>query len=289
MISCGDCHGKAAGWSAHNGFEGFKVVGAPGTAWNSALCESCHLPQDPITLDAARYQAASGFPISFVGAAYPSLHGPVPGTGSHVIDEADDDSIANCQIKTTPWASTGAVSRYGLANQVICESCHAVPGNAGSLLGTDATARLTGGWKANLLVEPYEDNSPGVGSEKPDWFAGPTLSRLCRGCHYAVKEGVPPSFVHNPAAHTVENYVYPVEFTPYGRAVTGLLTTPIDSTGAECPEVSSADQRAAPSGKGEPRGRSPTRRRTSSTAIPATVLTGPTTPVRPRGRNCCWN
>lgn len=250
IISCGDCHGKAGGWTAHNGFKEYKVVGAPGSPWNSALCESCHVPQNPIALDAARYQAASGFAISFAGVVYPSLHGPVPGTLSHVVNEADDDSISNCQIKNTPWEKTGAVSRYGPAFQVICESCHAVQGNAGILLGTDAAARMAGGWKANLLVEPYEDNSAGVGVEKPDWFPGPTLAALCRGCHFAVKEGMPPSFVHNPAAHTVVDYVYPPEFTPYGRAGVGLLTTPIDSNGPECPEVSTADQRSAPSGKG---------------------------------------
>lgn len=249
VLTCGDCHGTGAGWSAHNGFEGFKVTGTTEN-WNSALCESCHTPRDPIALDAARYQAASGIAIAFTGAVYPSLHGPVPGTLSHVVNEADDDSVSNCQIKTTAWAKTGAVSRYGPASQLLCESCHSIQGNAGLLLGADTAALLTGGWKANLLVEPYEDNSAGVGDEKPDWFAGPTLSGLCRGCHYAVKEGVPPSFVHNPAAHTVENYVYPAAYTPYGRSGVGLLTTPIDSTGPECPEVSSADQRNAPSGKG---------------------------------------
>lgn len=247
VLTCGDCHGSGAGWTAHNGFDSFKVVSG---ASSSALCEICHVPENPLLLDAARYQSATGLSITFSGATQPALHGPVPGTGSHVINEPDDDSIANCQIKMTPWEKSGGTSRYGATLEVICESCHAVLKNAGVLLGTGVDAQLAGGWKTNLLLEPYEDNSPGTGIEKPDFIAGPTQSALCRGCHYAVREGIPPSFVHNPSAHTVVNYSYPAALAPYGRATNIVLTTPIDSTGPLCPEVSSADQGAAPSGLG---------------------------------------
>lgn len=247
VLTCGDCHGAGAGWTAHNGFSGFKVE-SPSA--HTGLCESCHTPENPLLLDAARYLAATGLTISFAGAVQPAAHGPLPGTGSHLVNEPDDDSIANCQIKRTPWEQSGGTSAYGPAGEVICESCHAVLKNVGVLLGTGEAARMTGGWKTNLLLEAYEDNSPGTGVEVPDYVAGPTLSALCRGCHYAVREGVPPSFVHNPSAHTEINYAYPAGFAPYGRATLRLLTVPVDSTGALCPEVSSADQRAAPSGAG---------------------------------------
>ena len=247
VLTCGDCHGSGRGWTAHNGFNGFKAVPMPD---RSALCEICHVPTDPLALDPVRYLVATGYAIDFSGALQPALHGPAPGQSSHPVDEIDDDSIANCQIRTAAWPRTGAVSRYGTLGEVICESCHAVRNNSGILLGVDDTARLTGGWKTNLLVEAYEDNSPGTGVEKPDWVPGPTLSALCRGCHYSVREGNPPSFVHNPAAHTVEGYLYPEHLTPQGRGTRGLLTVPNNSRGAECPEVSVADQQASPSGNG---------------------------------------
>lgn len=248
VLSCGTCHGRSGSWTAHNGFQGFKVQADP---FRSALCEACHEPQNPLRLSAERYKAATNFTIDFNGAAYPALHGPVRGTGSHLIDTPDDDSIGNCQIKTTPWERTGGVSKYGAGGEIICESCHNLLVNAGVILGTDATARLTAGWKANLLLEPYEDNSPGVGLESPDLIPGPTLSGLCRGCHWSAREGTPASFVHNPPAHTQESYSYPATMTPYGRLTATILTAPVDSRGPACPEVSSADQTAPPSGIGK--------------------------------------
>jgi len=56
--------------------------------------------------------------------------------------------------------------------------------------------------------------------------------------------------VHNPSAHTVEGYVYPAGLTPYGRLTATVLTVPNNSVSPLCPEVSSADQQTAPSGKG---------------------------------------
>jgi predicted CXXCH cytochrome family protein len=243
ILTCEDCHGSAAGWTAHNGFSAKKIGVEPG---RSALCEICHVAANPLAFDPAAYEKATGVVRTFAGAVQPAAHGVVAGKSSHLIDKPDDNSVTNCQIKRTPWASTGAVSKYGAAGEVICESCHGMLVNAGTLLGSSAAERRTGGWRANLLVEPYEDNSPGVGVEKPDNFVGPTLSGLCRGCHYSVLPGVDPSFVHNPSAHTADPYTYPAEFSPYGRATLTVLTTPNDSNGPECPEVSTADKLGAP-------------------------------------------
>ena len=247
VLTCGSCHGRRAGWTAHSGFEGFKVPEAPN---RSALCELCHAPGDPIALTPGRYTAETGLPIAFAGAKYPADHGPRPGTASHIVDRPDEDRIGNCAIKVTAWESSGGFSKYGSGGEVICESCHRLRGNAGVLLGTDEFARLTGGWKLNLLLEPYEDNSPGVGIELPDYLPGPTLSALCRGCHRSTSENVPPSFVHNPPAHTVVGYTYPAGLTPFGRVTASILTTPIDSGSPACLESSTADQTLPPSGIG---------------------------------------
>jgi predicted CXXCH cytochrome family protein len=245
VISCGDCHGTQTGWTAHNGFTQFKVSPDPA---RSALCEACHDPADPLRLDAEAYRLATGRVIDFSAHVQPAYHGRRWGDSSHLVDEADDDSIANCQIRTTPWPASGAVSRYGSGNRIICESCHGVLANAGLLLGSGTEAMLTGGWKMNLLLETYEDNSPGVGIEVPDISPGPTGAALCRGCHYSVREGIPPTFVHNPMAHTVTGYAYQPQFTPYGRSTVLLLTTPNDPRAGGCPEVSTADQQGSPSG-----------------------------------------
>ncbi|MHB8836141.1 MAG: cytochrome c3 family protein [Candidatus Methylomirabilia bacterium] len=242
ILDCEDCHGGVDGLKAHNGFMALQVVSS---ANRTALCESCHVPKNPLAFDPAAYLTATGRTRAFAGAVQPAAHGTATGGSSHLIDAVDDDSVGNCQIKRTPWSS-GGVSKYGPAGEVVCESCHGVLVNAGNLLGGGAAERRTGGWKTNLLLEPYEDNSPGVGIESPDTFAGPTLSGLCRGCHFSVLPGVDPSFVHNPPAHTVDPYVYPAEFSPYGRTTLTLLTTPNNPQGLECPEVSTADKVGAP-------------------------------------------
>lgn len=243
ILDCGDCHGGLMGLQAHNGFMALQSV----TETNSsAFCEVCHVPRNPLAFDAAAYGLATGRIRTFEGAVQPSQHGVPSGGSSHLIDLPDDNSIANCQIKLTPWSSTGGVSKYGSAGEVICESCHNITVNAGILLGAGAAERRTGGWKANLLLEPYEDNSPGVGIESPDTFPGPTLSALCRGCHYSELPGVDSSFVHNPEAHTVDPYTYPVSTSPYGRATLRMMTVPNIPAPGVCPEVSSADRAGAP-------------------------------------------
>jgi hypothetical protein len=249
VLDCGDCHGKGTGWNAHNGFEGFKVDVAVDS---SALCEACHRAEDPMVLDAENYILLSEQPIDFTGAVYPAEHGRASGTDSHLVNESDDDSLINCQVKTSVWEASGGYSKYGPESQILCESCHGILRNAGLVLGTGDEERLTGGWKTNLLLEPYEDNDPGIAVEKPDFVPGPTLSGLCRGCHFSVQEGGEPTFVHNPGAHTVTDYIYPPEATPYGRQTATLLTAPFDSTSDACPEVSTADQMLPPSGLGVP-------------------------------------
>ena len=247
LLTCGDCHGTAAGWTAHNGFDGFKFEIS---SESSAHCEACHDPEDPPALREDAYLAATGLEKSFAGAEYPAAHGLALGTDSHMVNEADDDSIKNCQVRTEPWEESGGVSKYGPGGEILCESCHGLLANAGLLLGTEGEEALTGGWKANLLLAPFEGNSPGVGIEEPDFFPGPTSAALCRGCHYAVREGIDPTFVHNPPVHTQLDYRYEPRLTPYGRATDTLLTTPIDSAGESCPEVSTADQLTSPSGLG---------------------------------------
>jgi len=249
VLTCGDCHGRGVGWTAHNGFEGFKVQVLPDS---SELCEACHLPDDPVVLSEAEYTAWTGQLISFSGAVYPAPHGRVAGTDSHPVNDIDDDSIENCQVKTTEWAASGGFSKYGPDLELLCESCHGILANAGLVLGDEEEARRTGGWRTNLLLEPYEDNSPGIGVESPDFVAGPTLSGLCRGCHYSVKENVDPTFVHNPPIHTVVDFLYEEGLAPYGRETLELITRPFDPQDGACPEVSSADQMAPPSGLGVP-------------------------------------
>jgi len=248
-LTCGDCHGRGPGWSAHNGFEGFKVEVLPNS---SSFCEACHLPEHPGELTAQVYSALTGYPIDFSTAAFPASHGRQGGRDSHLLNDYDDDSVANCEPRTSVWTESGGLSKYGQEGEIVCESCHGILRNAGLLLGTDDAHLLAGGWKSNLLLAPYEDNDPGLGVEQPDFFPGPTLSALCRGCHYSVREGNEPTFVHNPPAHTVVDYLYPPGLTPYGRETLEIITAPFESTSDLCPEVSSADQMTPPSGIGSP-------------------------------------
>jgi predicted CXXCH cytochrome family protein len=234
VLSCEDCHGRDGTWGAHNGFTDFAVTIL---TTDSKLCELCHLPTNPLAFSPDAHRAATGRSVPFEAATFPALHGRVGGTDSHLVNSPDDDSTFNTRIYRGVWASTGGRSEYGPGGEMLCESCHGVLINAGPL--TAAKNPLTGGWQANLLLEPYEDDPPGVSAaEFPDYFPGKTGDALCRTCHTDDKTG----YVHYPGAHTIPGYLYAPGQAPQGRLTATIMTTPSDPDAGGCPEVSSADR-----------------------------------------------
>ena len=233
VVTCADCHGLSGTWNAHNGFSGFLVAVSP---TDSALCEVCHQAENPIAFSPDSLRSAGGRSVDFASAQFPALHGRVGGVDSHQVDQPDDDSTFNTRIYKGTWEATGGISEYGPAEELLCESCHGVLINAGPL--TNGRSPLHGGWQANLLVEPYEDNSAGTGLEIPDHIAGNTGDTLCRKCHTDGTTG----YVHYPGAHTVPGYAYSPGGAPQGRSTHTILTVPNDPAAGACPEVSSADR-----------------------------------------------
>jgi predicted CXXCH cytochrome family protein len=237
VLSCEDCHGLSGTWRAHNGFTAFAVTVSN---TDSALCELCHLPANPLEFTPEAHRGATGRSVDFASATFPALHGRVGGTDSHLVDAIDDDSTFNTRIFTGVWTRSGGVSEYGSSGEMLCESCHGILVNSGPL--TAEANPLRGGWQANLLLEPYEDNDPGTGKESPDHFPGRTGDALCRACHTDDKVG----YVHYPGAHTIPGFTYLPTAAPQGRMTQTLITFPNDPLAEEgCPEISSADRTGA--------------------------------------------
>jgi hypothetical protein len=161
------------------------------------------------------------------------------------------DSATEAATTTNP----GRTSEKGASDELRCESCHNILYN-----GIGSAKDLTGGWKSNLLMAPYEDDGQGVNNDNDNgthdyyadttYAAGATGDQLCRVCHS--KGGANgPEFVHNPPVHTMPAaYTYDgtqpdgnAGINPYGRTGNQVMTL----TSAACPEVSTADRAAGSS------------------------------------------
>ena len=276
LLACGDCHGPlgTTQWTAHNGFWQW-VAGSEPAVGNSDFCEACHTPTNPTVLSGSALKGQN-----LAGADLPSTHGTIRGTASHQVNSAVDGTNPNMDI-TPDWTfASGGTSEWGLgANTPICESCHNILVNGFSAAAGQGVKQ---GWKGNILLAPYEDDDSGTitGVEdgptttSHDWYtgddttvppswtfvqagsAGNTGVSFCRACHVSLAS----EFVHNPEAHTMElqtatPYTYAADTEPYGRSTNTVMTTPSDSLGTDCPEVSTADQQspaAAPNGLSYP-------------------------------------
>jgi predicted CXXCH cytochrome family protein len=193
QLGCGDCHGPAGttDWKAHNGFWAWPSSPTDYTysAVSGAFCMACHLGTDPTDLVAP---ALKGQTFTETGTVFPRTHGTVRGTGSHYLGP-DSNEFPGVAAKLTAWTST-YFSSYGSPNtggggnvaptaagEVICQSCHNVLYNDGKAnpahYGGSAEVNKAG-WRSNLLLEWYEDDSPGIAQ------AGSAVgSALCTGCH----------------------------------------------------------------------------------------------------------
>lgn len=148
-------------------------------------------------------------------AVFPAIHGTKRGSGGNAVSShylgatkklASGDNVTTPRI--LPWesgfysvyadqdgnlkgnATTGNYGKFAVTDRIICESCHNVLHNAGSVGNTSGsfdsqvavTASPTSGFDAangvNLLLERFVDDAKGVGQ------AGSTIgSALCVGCH----------------------------------------------------------------------------------------------------------
>jgi predicted CXXCH cytochrome family protein len=264
QLICNDCHGSAAGaeWTAHNGFWSFPIT-ISGT--DSLFCEGCHTDTNP------RFLKTSPKGKSFTNGAdrFPATHGTLrdgaaaaaAGSSHQVNLAADSTSNLNTIQYAGPFAVSGGTPQWGAGvKNPICESCHNI-----LLNGVAGSQGLTNGWKANLLMEPYEDdtagsvvsNEDGPMTSSHDFYtnntfaAGPTGDALCRRCHNStVTIPAEPTFVHNPKAHTVPGYLYAASEVPYGRPQTGgvypILAPDGGGAPGDCPNRTTADAAGAP-------------------------------------------
>ena len=285
QLSCGDCHGgtnnaTVTDWTAHNGFWTFAVAIS---TTDSLFCQGCHAPLNPRLFVAGGLKGGQTYTNGGAGNAFPAAHGTLraaadaTGEASHQVNLPRDNNTppgANFQIAPNfsfAGNEAGRVAEWGPTTTPICESCHNILVNG---LGTSVNSAYQGlkqGWRANLLLAPYEDSLPGTnagetspsaGEPNTDWYtnntyvpagsAGNTNSDFCRACH-ATTAQLPGaktqagSYVHGPgAAHTATPFAFSggINPTPYGRTTTTLMTTGIPPTG--CPEVSMADATGSP-------------------------------------------
>jgi len=190
QIGCGDCHvGSSTGLNAHMGFFNLQVAG--GSNDSSQLCNTCHTggTSDPVV-------AVTG------GGPIPNGHLSSLGTVTHYLG-VFGNAANSINVKTGYWMGAvnngrgASYSKYGsttpgsiadthnatastitATSTVVCESCHAVLYNAGD-------GSLTGGWMINLLLQNYEDNTPGTttGAVSGTSVGGPVGSGFCVACH----------------------------------------------------------------------------------------------------------
>jgi hypothetical protein len=188
-LTCDMCHDQSS--FAHNGFFSSFIVPASDfttprgttvtvenvkTNEDSSLCLFCHRDDDPL-----KWRPVYGHSDNAVIDPMPRIHGVVRGGGSHYLG-VDTDTFQGVNPKTDSWASdnTLAVSKYGTGSSVICESCHSILYNDGSIHPNayGSIDRSQRGWWTNLLLKPYEDDSKGTGQ------AGSSIGAdLCMGCH----------------------------------------------------------------------------------------------------------
>ena len=192
QLTCGSCHGPAGGlnWTAHNGFWTWATAPAQN---DSAFCLGCHLASDPTDLASP---ALKGL-VFAEPAPYPAGHGTSRGSASHYLGP-DSGEFDGVDPKLTAWSSSGYFSAYGppntggggivkadLAGAIICGSCHNILYNDGRAnpASYPPSSALKAGWRSNLLLEPYKDDSPGLGDGTGATAVG---SALCTGCHTKV-------------------------------------------------------------------------------------------------------
>jgi predicted CXXCH cytochrome family protein len=193
-IGCNDCHTGTGGLlNAHMGFFNLNVAG--GYNDSSQLCMTCHGNSSDPVVDAVAYPSS-----------IPNGHLSSLGTVSHYLGTFTN-AANSINVKTGKWMDAvnngrgASYSKYGSAanagagghadthnavaptlvagdSTMVCESCHAVLYNAGD-------GSLTGGWNINLLLENYEDNTPGTttGAVSGTSVGGPVGSGLCVACH----------------------------------------------------------------------------------------------------------
>jgi predicted CXXCH cytochrome family protein len=264
QLICNDCHGSTSGteWTAHNGFWSFPVVIS---ATDSLFCEGCHTASNP------RFLITSPKGKSFTNSAtaFPATHGTlrdgadVAAAGSsHQVDMAANGTNANLVKFVGAWAASGGISQWGAGtNEPICESCHNILVN-----GVAVTQGLSQGWKANLLLQPYEDDTAGSVVANEDgpmatshnfytnttYASGATGDALCRGCHNSnvtnATHGAGVTFVHNPKAHTIvsASYTYAASEVPYGRSTLTVLAPDGGGVVGDCPNRTTADAAGVP-------------------------------------------
>jgi predicted CXXCH cytochrome family protein len=168
-LDCTDCHGAGLGTFAHNGFNFNTFTGSND---GSQLCFGCHggaAGLDPI------YSTPPVDHLGFAGVAATKT--------SHYIG-VFANAVNAINVKTGLWLN--GYSKYGgngvdthnsvaptvnASSTLVCESCHSVLHNTGA----GATATAVSGWKANLLLQNYADDSNAAGTA--------IQSALCVACH----------------------------------------------------------------------------------------------------------
>jgi len=193
QLSCGDCHGSTGNlteWKAHNGFWIFEVAAS---ATDSAVCEGCHMRDDPLQVDPTGLKGLSAPNLLTTPIATPAHYGTSRGSASHYLG-TDSGEFAGVDPKIDAWPSSGFFSEYGPGpgsgggdippaqwGEIICESCHNIVFNDGRANPGNYATALTAGWESNLLLEPYADDSPGTGDGVTGGYG--VGSALCMGCH----------------------------------------------------------------------------------------------------------
>ena len=212
LLTCDSCHGSttvgditgaAGGNIAHNGFEfGSGFSGGILTNNASQVCSACHFTGISGGVRASAIGLSGTDPVPVTELPTSHLTGtPSSNLTSHYIGKfANVPGYVN--VKRGDWANHAlgeysAFSKYGgsvntmgrspdlTGDEIVCESCHSLLRNAAA---RKAGATSADGYKCNLLLQDYEDDSKEQANPGSDPTAKTVGCGLCVACHNQVTD-----------------------------------------------------------------------------------------------------
>jgi hypothetical protein len=160
VVTCGTCHGGNS--QAHNNTSGFPSLTSLNTV--SDMCVECH------STNPSQYTATAGIATQAAGITQ----------ASHYVGDIQTVGYKRVAV----WNTTGLASKYGAVTangEVICESCHTLKLNTGTLPGPTTSNNTVVGTAVRNVSLLLERN----GNLNTVYNAGITGTNadMCTGCH----------------------------------------------------------------------------------------------------------
>ena len=159
VMTCGTCHGGSGAHNIPGAFPGLTSVNSC-----SDMCVDCH------TTNPSTYTATTGIATQST---------TVTTQASHFVGTLSTAGY----VRTAVWGSTGLASKYCTTNtQIICESCHTLKINTGTLPGPTSSNSTAVGTAVRANVRLLLERNGNLNSVYNTSITG-TNADMCTGCH----------------------------------------------------------------------------------------------------------